>query len=148
KFSRAMDKAGAGGELSPDARRPEPEGPPLADAEPDGIRRVTGRSGPPRESVVMHVDRGAEAATQFRSLRARLLALNDGNPPRVLTISSATREEGKTTVALNLAVALAEVADGRVVVVDGDLAAPGLHLVANVEPDTGLNDVLAGDLEL
>ncbi|MFO8006910.1 MAG: CpsD/CapB family tyrosine-protein kinase [Candidatus Brocadiia bacterium] len=148
KFSRAMDKAGAGGELSPDAPRSEQEAPTPADSETAGIQRVTGHAGTPEDSVVMHVDRGAEAATQFRSLRARLLALNNGQPPRVLTISSATREEGKTTVALNLAVALGEVAEDRVVVVDGDLAAPGLHLVANVEADTGLNDVLENDLEL
>jgi capsular exopolysaccharide synthesis family protein len=110
--------------------------------------RVLAGSGVPAESVFMLHDRRGGPATQTRALRGRLLALDNGVRPRVLTVSSAHRAEGKTTMALNLAAALAEVDAGRIVVVDGDLEAPTLHHLMGVEPKGGLNSILTDGLNL
>jgi capsular exopolysaccharide synthesis family protein len=62
-------------------------------------------------------------------------------------ITSTVPGEGKTTVAASLAAAIAQT--GRqVVVVDGDLRQPTLHLVFDLPNQAGLSDVLKGDASL
>ena len=167
RISRAMAKAGGGQKLAPQTGEfaPEPAlvGPAAAPspARLAGFNVVQGCADAPDPTVVMvgkdvrEAGRPSRAtlarmhvASQIRSLRARILATNDGNPPRVITLSSGTREEGKTTMAVNLASALCETDQGRVVVVDGDLLAPALHEVMGVRAETGLNEVLKNELEL
>jgi len=151
KFSRAMDKAGAGGKLSSDRANAGASSSKSTASAREGkmpFSRVLAGSRLPAESVFMLHDRRGGPATQTRALRGRLLALDSGVRPRVLTVSSAHRGEGKTTMAVNLAAALAEVDAGRVVVVDGDLEAPALHHLVGVEPKSGLNTILTDDLNL
>jgi capsular exopolysaccharide synthesis family protein len=159
KMSRAISKAGAGDRLSAEPKKaPAPASPAIAAAAPEAIpaaseapsslRLVRGRFGTPADTVIMVHDRFGEVASQVRGLRARILAMNDSKPPRTITVTSASREEGKTTIAFNLGAAFAELGEGRVAVVDGDLVAPGLHLLANVDAQTGLNEVLDNGLYL
>lgn len=106
------------------------------------IKRVTGRMAAPEYGAIMLTDRAGEAASQIRALRAKLLALNEGHPPRVITVTSGSRDEGKTTIACNLAVALSEIEPGRVLLLDGDVLRPHIHHVMNLSATTGLNDIL------
>ena len=85
----------------------------------DSIRLVRGKWSAPAPTIVMVHDKFGEVASQVRGLRARLLGMNKGKPPRTITVTSSSREEGKTTIALNLAVALAELAEGRVALSTG-----------------------------
>lgn len=62
-------------------------------------------------------------ARSFRLLQHRLLAKQD---PRVIAVSGAEPGAGKTTCAANLALALSEAALSRVLLVDANLARPGL----------------------
>ncbi len=158
KMSRAMSKAGAAERLSAEPQNAPPaagsaaavvqEVLPVDGDTVDSIRLVRGKWSAPAPTIVMVHDKFGEVASQVRGLRARLLGMNKGNPPRTITVTSSSREEGKTTIALNLAVALAELAEGRVALIDGDLIAPGLDPLVNVEATTGLNDALDNDLEL
>jgi capsular exopolysaccharide synthesis family protein len=66
----------------------------------------------------------------------------------VITVSSAARAEGKTTMAVNLAASLSRVESGRVLLLDGDVPAPGIHHVAGVRSEGGLIDVLRDGLSL
>ena len=75
-----------------------------------------------------------------RRLRTHLLAL-EGGAPRTLLVTSAEPGEGKSTVVANLASALAE-AGRRVVVVDGDLRRPTLHLLFALPNQLGLSTIL------
>jgi len=146
RISRAMSRAGAGDRLA--------EGGGESPVRPD-LRQEKAQPRPARAAcselhatAVMFHERAGEAANQVRVLRARLLAIDDGRPPRVLTISSANSQEGKSTLALNLAIALAQVESRRVVLVDGDACGGGLSELAGIQATTGLADVLAGDLRL
>jgi len=75
-----------------------------------------------------------------RNLRAAIMLCRPTQPPRVLLVASPSPGEGKTTVAVNLAIALAQ--QGKTCLIDGDLRkAAGTQRFTAPQ---GLTDVLAG----
>ena len=84
----------------------------------------------------------------FQMLRASMTYFNVEDPPASVAIISPLVEDGKTTVAVGLAVASAR-AGLRVVLVDADLRRPQVSERLHAEkPEAGLAEVLAGDAEL
>ena len=89
----------------------------------------------------------SRVAEAYRQLRTNLQFLNIDEPPKVIMISSAVPSEGKTTVAVNLALSLAEV--GRsVTLVEGDLRRPRVTRYLGLVSGAGLTNILAGSAEL
>ena len=88
---------------------------------------------------------GANTATTeaFRKLRTNLQFLNVDNPPRIIVLTSAVSAEGKSTTAINLALALAET-EHNVVLVDGDLRCPKVHTYLDLIGTVGFSTVLSG----
>jgi len=83
-------------------------------------------------------------AESYRSLRSALHFLTTGeNHPKSILISSATPNEGKSTVAANLAQTLA-MSGSRVLLVDADLRRGGLHKLLGLKNEIGLTELLAG----
>jgi MinD-like ATPase involved in chromosome partitioning or flagellar assembly len=71
-------------------------------------------------------------AESYRNLRSALLYLAvDGQRPKVLLITSAVPDEGKSTIATNLARALA-FGGSKVLLVDGDLRKGHIHELLNL----------------
>jgi capsular exopolysaccharide synthesis family protein len=70
--------------------------------------------------------------------RARICLNGRVSRPHVLGITSCQRGEGVTTVAANLAVALAQEGNNRVLLVDGNLAHPSLHKVFGTKEVPGI----------
>jgi polysaccharide biosynthesis transport protein len=66
-----------------------------------------------------------------------------GEPLRSLTVTSPEQGDGKSTVALNVALALNEL-EGPVLLVDGDLRRPSLHAKLHLLNERGLSDVVVG----
>jgi receptor protein-tyrosine kinase len=62
----------------------------------------------------------------------------------LIMVTSALPNEGKTFVAVNLAMSLAMEVDCRVLLVDADVLAPSVPAVLRIEPAKGLMDVLTG----
>ncbi|MBY4036020.1 polysaccharide biosynthesis tyrosine autokinase [Rhodococcus fascians] len=83
------------------------------------------------------------SAEAFRELRTNLQFLEVDHPPRVIVVTSAIPSEGKTTTAVNLAVALAE-AGHHVALVEGDLRRPRVSKYMGLIGSVGLSTVLAG----
>jgi succinoglycan biosynthesis transport protein ExoP len=75
------------------------------------------------------------------ALTSILLPSKNGDHPRVVVITSPCPGDGKTTVASNLSIAMAEIRQ-KVVLIDGDLRRPRLHKVFGISNDWGLSDVL------
>lgn len=95
------------------------------------------------------VDRAGNnrTAEDYRRLRTNLQFLNVDSPPKIIMISSAVPAEGKTTVTINLAVALTEL--GRsVTVVEADLRRPRVTRYLGLVDGVGLTNVLAGVAEV
>ena len=83
------------------------------------------------------------SAEAFRELRTNLQFLEVDHPPRVIVVTSAIPSEGKTTTAVNLAVALAE-AGHHVALVEGDLRRPRVSKYMGLIGSVGMSTVLAG----
>lgn len=86
----------------------------------------------------------AAVSESLRTIRAAILLSSADNPSRVVMVTSANKGEGKTTVASNLAVTLAQ-ASHRTLLIDGDLRQSTIHKLFNIPEDQpGLVDYLAG----
>jgi capsular exopolysaccharide synthesis family protein len=86
-------------------------------------------------------------AEAFRKLRTNLQFLAVDNPPRVIALTSSVPSEGKSTTAINIALALAE-AEHNVLLVDGDMRRPVLHKYLDLVQQVGFSTVLSGRASL
>jgi Mrp family chromosome partitioning ATPase len=87
---------------------------------------------------------GAPAARAFRMLRTQVLQRMREHGWRTCGVVSARSGDGKTTVALNLALAIAAGPEDHALVVDLDLIRPGVAPAFGLAPERGVEDVLAG----
>lgn len=86
-------------------------------------------------------------AEAFRKLRTNLQFVSVDKPPRVIVVTSSMPSEGKSTTAINTALALAE-AEHNVVLVDGDMRRPMMHKYLDLVGPVGFSTVLSGAASL
>ena len=105
----------------------------------------TSRSG--IEAVVSKHPKSVSAEA-YRTLRTNIQLANLDHPPKSLVVTSAGPLEGKSTTALNLAVALAQ-KESKVLLVDSDLRKSIIHKALHLDNSTGLADLILnhGSLE-
>jgi succinoglycan biosynthesis transport protein ExoP len=100
-----------------------------------------------KDELVMLTRPTSVHAEIFRMLRTNLEFANLERGARTIMITSAVQEEGKSTTAANLAIALAR-AGKRVVLVDLDLRRPYLARFFDLEDRPGLTQVALGHADL
>jgi capsular exopolysaccharide synthesis family protein len=100
-----------------------------------------------KRPLITAVDSQARQVEAFRMLRTNMQFVDVDHDSKVFTITSSVVGEGKSTVAANLAIALAQ-AGQRVLLMDGDLRRPRLHQFFELEPSVGLTTVLVGKVTL
>jgi succinoglycan biosynthesis transport protein ExoP len=83
----------------------------------------------------------------YRSIRTSLAAQLPGNGARVVAVASSQPLEGKTTTAVNIAMALA-VGGARVLLIDADMRRPSVHKALRMSNDRGLSQLLAGQARM
>jgi polysaccharide biosynthesis transport protein len=93
--------------------------------------------------TVTQVRPHSQMAESYRALRTSLLLSNLGAPPKVIMVTSARPQEGKTTTSINTAIVLAQKGI-RVLLIDGDLRRPSIHKTLGMGPRSGLSNVLTG----
>ena len=89
----------------------------------------------------------SQMAESYRALRTSLLLSNLGAPPKVIMVTSARPQEGKTTTSINTAIVLAQ-KGVRVLLMDADLRRPSVHKTPGMGPRSGLSNVLTGSATL
>ena len=82
---------------------------------------------------------------QYRRLAAGLLDWQVESQSKTIMITSALPHEGKTLTVVNLALTLSESYARRVLVIDADLRAPGVHTLLGIPNDRGLSEALGAD---
>lgn len=80
-------------------------------------------------------------AETYRTLRTGVTFAVPDNPPRVIMVTSASEGEGKTTTAINLAIALAQSGE-RTAIVDADLRRAGVASALGLEGAVGVTSVI------
>ncbi len=81
-------------------------------------------------------------------LRTQVLKRMKQRNARTLGICSALEGEGKSVVALNLAISLSQVDNRTVLLVELDLHRPSLLKSLGLSTEKGIDDVLAGEAEI
>lgn len=87
------------------------------------------------------------AAESYRTLRTNIQYSSFDKEYKVIMVTSSEPGEGKSTIAGNLALCLAQ-GDKKVILVDCDLRKPSLHKKFKVSNIIGLSDVIIGKEEL
>ena len=112
-----------------------------------GHRSITGKQ--KDKLLITELTAGFEFVERFKKLAARVSAEAEKHDAKVMLVTSVREHEGKTTVAANIALALAKKSD-RVLLIDGDMRRPALsELFADedVKLKGSLADVIRGRVE-
>jgi polysaccharide biosynthesis transport protein len=102
-----------------------------------------GKGGGRTPGLLVLTGSGGIEAEAFRMLQTNLQFLNADDSLRAIVISSSQAGEGKSTVAANLALAVAELGK-RVLLVDADMRKPSQHMIWRQGNQEGLSNVLTG----
>jgi succinoglycan biosynthesis transport protein ExoP len=97
--------------------------------------------------LITHVRPQSQMAESYRALRTSLLLSHLGAPPKIIMVTSALPQEGKSTTSINCAVVLAQ-KGVRVLLIDCDLRRPSIHKTLGMGPRSGLSNVLTGSITL
>ncbi len=100
------------------------------------------------DSVVAFHDKAAEITEEYRSLRARLTALNTTGENQIIAITSSIPKEGKSVTTMNLAWVISEIKHFRVLMIDGDFRRSSLASMMGISEYPGLADLLRGEARL
>jgi capsular exopolysaccharide synthesis family protein len=122
-----------------------PTPPPTLEAAKPGEGREIPLS---REELIVLRSPASHGAEQFRRLRNSMLALNPDGAARSILLTSALENEGKSVAAINLALALVEVPNLRLCLVDGDRLKPSLEDYLGHPRRLGLTELLRGEITI
>jgi polysaccharide biosynthesis transport protein len=116
------------------------------DEQPNGKRRrkakrIVSEHAP---ELLVHERPTSGIAEAARALRTNLMFMNPDRPYRRMLVTSAAPAEGKTTVAVSIAVSMAQ-GGQKVCIIDCDLRRPRLHRIFDRAGDIGLMNAILGE---
>jgi protein-tyrosine kinase len=92
-------------------------------------------------------EKSGAGAECFRTLRSRLHQICATRTLKRILVTSSVPGEGKTFVAMNLALSIIRQPDKRVLLIDADLRASRLHIALGAPSTPGLTDYLLGEVD-
>lgn len=100
--------------------------------------------------IVAYYDPKNPIAEQFRALRTHIYSIETGGNLnlRLIAITSSSYQEGKSIVAVNLSVVIAQESEKPVLLIDCNLKKPSVDIFLGLHTDRGLSDVLAGNVRI
>jgi exopolysaccharide/PEP-CTERM locus tyrosine autokinase len=100
------------------------------------------------KNLITLLDPQSFEAEQFRMLRTNLLFPVSGKPPRSIMVTSAVPSEGKSFVAANLAISIAQSIQEHVLLIDCDIRLPSIHKQFGFGNVPGLSECLSNGTPL
>jgi non-specific protein-tyrosine kinase len=98
--------------------------------------------------LISQISKWAGRTESFRQLRTSIQYLTPDNPPKVISITSAFAGEGKTNVAVNLALSLVQ-SGHRTILIEGDLRRPKIFENFGLKSKhAGFSELLAGRISI
>jgi len=88
------------------------------------------------------LEAGSPAAEAFKMLRAKILTRDAKSRPRTIMVTSAQPFDGKSMVAANLAISIAQGVNEHVVLVDCDLRKPSVDKILGFREKLGIREFL------
>ena len=106
------------------------------------------RDGSPLEPILCaYFQPKSSQAESFRGIRTWMYFTVRGDDYKVIQVTSPQARDGKTTLAANLAVSIAQ-SGKKVVLLDADFRKPRVHEIFGVPSAVGLASVIAGTVPL
>lgn len=96
--------------------------------------------------LIAHFLPNSSSTESYRALRTNLNFLNLDKKIKTIIFTSASPEEGKTTISVNLAIAMAQ-GGTKVLLVEGDIRRPVFSRLFGINPHPGLTDVVLGNYD-
>jgi len=93
-------------------------------------------------------DEKSPTGEAYRALRTNLLRVVQDKSMKAVLITSANHYEGKTTTAVNLALAMSDLPQFRMLLLDSDLRYPSIHSRLGLMQSPGLTEILQGNVDL
>lgn len=93
-------------------------------------------------------DEKSPTGEAYRTLRTNILRATQDKSMKTILITSANHYEGKTTTAINLALAMTDVPRYRALLIDSDLRFPTIHDRLGLMQSPGLTEILEGSVGL
>lgn len=121
--------------------------PPQTSAPPH-VAVAPARLGEAHARLLMLHEPHAAGCEQYRTLRTQLFHTAERELTQIIVVTSATSGEGKTATTLNLALAIAQSPNRRVLVIDGDLRRPNVASYLALKPFSGFAEVLNDKADL
>jgi len=100
-----------------------------------------------RAGINAHVDPSSAFSEAYRSVRTALQFSTANGAPRRMVVTSSSKNEGKSTTALALAINFAQMGK-PVLLIDADLRNPVLHKLLKVDNSRGLSNCLSSSIGL
>jgi capsular exopolysaccharide synthesis family protein len=116
---------------------------PLLTPDPEAIRKVEAGQVVPDPLLCCHYRPRSAEAEAYRAVRTAIYFSVEGEEHKVIQVTSPNQGDGKSTLASNLAIAMAQ-SGKKVLIVDADCRRPRQHKVLGIAAPLGLADVLTG----
>ena len=84
----------------------------------------------------------------YRSVRTSIEYSNLDDKLKVILVTSTQQNEGKSTVASNLAISFSKLPNKKILLIDGDLRNPSIHRVFSIGNSDGMMSILKGEKDL
>ena len=99
-----------------------------------------------KRPLITYSQSRSPVAEAFRSIGTFIMLSSSSKPPKTILVTSPGEKEGKTTICINTAMALAE-STGNGIIIDADLRKPKLHHSFGADNAIGLSTFLSGNAE-
>lgn len=98
--------------------------------------------------IVAYFNPKDQIVEQFRALRTHMYSSEAAGSLKTIIITSSRSQEGKTLVAVNLSIVMAQDLEKPILLIDCNLRKPCVDIYLGLKSDKGLSDVLSGNAQL